>query len=129
MSCIFPLCCRPAIRDEFCISHAKHFAKPAPVKEKKKIAFRSAKRELKQKLYVEIVKKMLAENPYCEIKMDGCSWFANGLHHKIKRTEKNLCDKKNLLRACNFCNSALEKNDKWGRENGFVKSKFSIEES
>jgi len=69
----------------------------------------SDKRKEKQKEYVKLVKEMLSENPNCEIKMPGCLKIATGLHHKVKRTEKNLCDRKNLLRACDSCNGWCER--------------------
>lgn len=122
--CNFPLCKYPALND-FCIHHKKHFCKPEDKKEVKKIANLSAKRKELQKEYVKIVKGLLTENPNCQIKAPGCTVIMQGCHHVIKRSAKNLCDKANLIRACNSCNLYLENNDEWARENGFVKSKFS----
>ena len=96
-----------------------------PEKEKAKgIAKQSDKRKVDQKAYRKIVKEMLAENKNCMVKAPGCTKIAQGLHHVVKRSPKNLLDKTNLLPCCNFCNSFLENNDAWGRERGFVKSKY-----
>ena len=123
--CNFPLCKYPALND-FCIHHKKHFCKSEHKKEIKKIATLSAKRKELQKEYVKIVKGLLTVNPNCQIKATSCCTVkADGLHHIIKRSAKNLCDKSNLIRACNSCNLFLETNDAWARKNGFVKSKFS----
>lgn len=122
--CNFPLCKYPALND-FCIHHKKHFFKPEDKKEVKKIANLSAKRKELQKEYVKIVKSILKVDTNCQIKATGCTRIAQGLHHVVKRSEKNLCDLNNLLRACNSCNLYLENNDEWAREKGFVKSKFS----
>jgi len=96
-----------------------------PEKEKlKAIAKQSDKRKVDQKAYRKIVKEMLKENKYCMVKAPGCTKLAQGLHHVVKRSPSNLLDKTNLLPCCNFCNGFLENNDAWGRERGFVKSKF-----
>lgn len=93
-------------------------------KEGKGIAVFSEKRKKANKVYREIVKEILSKDKRCKIKAPGCTGTAQGLHHIIKRSPKNLTDKENLIPACNHCNSYLESHDAWGREQGFVKSKF-----
>lgn len=77
-------------------------------KEKKSINKESEKRKEVNKEYRKIVKEMLKSNPMCEIKEVGCTGKADGLHHKQKRSEKNLLNKKYLMRACNSCNLWVE---------------------
>jgi hypothetical protein len=122
--CEYPLCSRITERNGFCFLHATHFAGAKPSKEQKKIAARSDKRVKDQKEYVKIVKSMLAENPNCEIKMEGCQTKATGLHHKQKRGPKNFLDRANLLRACNNCQLFVELNSKTALSKGFTISRF-----
>ena len=129
LKCIYPLCkqyVKPG--SDMCFSHHIKF-KAKDLKVTKPIAKMSAKRKELQNLYVGIVKNMLKENPNCQIKSPACEGKASGLHHKIKRSEKNLCEASNLIRACSKCNLYVEENDAWGREKGFVKSKFKVDES
>lgn len=124
-NCTFPLCGNPAVREGFCTHHARVYAPASKAKPAARIPYRSEKRERLQKEYRELVKQMLSENKNCQIKAPCCTKKAEGLHHIVKRTEKNLCDKANLIRACNHCNLYIETHDSWAREKGFVKSKFS----
>lgn len=123
-TCEFPLCSRKVERNGFCFLHAPHFAGPKPEKAKTKIAPRSEKRKQDQKEYVKIVKDMLAENPNCEVKMEGCSKIATGLHHKQKRGPKNFLNRENLIRACNNCQLFIELNSKKALASGLTVSRF-----
>jgi hypothetical protein len=122
--CEYPLCSRITERNGFCFLHATHFAGAKPSKEQKKIAARSDKRVKDQKEYVKIVKSMLAENPNCEIKMEGCQTKATGLHHKQKRGPKNFLDRANLMRSCDNCQLFVELNSKTALSKGFTISRF-----
>ncbi|WP_428400337.1 hypothetical protein ABDK00_014210 [Niabella insulamsoli] len=63
------------------------------------------------KEYSKLVQDMRNESPLCEVKIKGvCTGIMEGLHHLQKRTRKNLCDRNNVIRACNACNSWIEKN-------------------
>lgn len=93
-------------------------------KKKKPISIMSAKRMAQQRLYRKIVKEMLAENNRCEIKAPGCTGIAQGLQHKIKRSSKNLLNRKNLLRSCNSCNTWIENNPLEAIAMGVSASKF-----
>ena len=124
--CDFPLCKYPALREGFCVHHAKHFASPKMKAAPKPIPAKSKKRIAEDKVYKKIVAEMKEISDRCEIKSPVCTGEMQGLHHIVKRSPKNLCDRNNVLKSCNPCNSHLESNDKWARENGFVKSKFKI---
>jgi hypothetical protein len=100
------------------------------VKEEKKqvrISIMSVKRMAQQRLYRKIVKEMLAEDPCCEIKAPGCTGIAQGLQHKVKRSAKNLLNRKNLLRSCNSCNTWIENHPLEAIAMGVSASKFKEE--
>lgn len=99
----------------------------APEKEEKKpvkIKPFSKKREIKQREYRKLVDELLKKDGRCEINSPVCTKKAQGLHHVVKRSAKNLTDLKNLKRSCNACNDFLEANPDWGAEHGFIISKF-----
>lgn len=122
-SCSFPGCKQHPYRNGYCLSHNKIYGSLEVKKERKPIEANSQRRKKLQVEYVKLVKQMLQGNRYCEIKAPGCTHIAGGLHHIVKRSEKNLMDKNNLVRACNACNLYVELNVQWAVENGFVKSK------
>ena len=126
--CIFPLCKQYAVRDEFCLSHAKYFAGEKQVKKPVRISIHSVKRMAEQRLYRKIVKEMLEEDPRCEIKVPGCTGIAEGLQHKVKRSVKNLLNRKNLLRSCNSCNTWIENHPLEAIAMNVSASKFKPEE-
>jgi hypothetical protein len=107
-----------------CTMHHLKF-KAKDLKRVPTMAAQSDKRKALQREYVKIVKGMLKEDPMCAIISPFCNIYAQGMHHIIKRSEKNLCELNNLLRSCNACNLFLEEHDEWARAKGFVKSKFS----
>ena len=92
-------------------------------KVKKAINKQSDKRKELQKEYRKIVKEMLKSNPMCEIKEVGCTGKAEGLHHKQKRSEKNLLNKEFLMRACNSCNLWVETHPLEAMDKGYSISK------
>lgn len=99
-------------------------SKPEPEKKKKPIAHFSKKREKKQREYRKIVSKMLDENNRCQVEAPGCTKIANGLHHVVKRSPRNLLDENNLIPCCNKCNLWIEENSQLSMQFGLVKSKF-----
>jgi len=96
-----------------------------PVEKPKSVPIKkySDKRKEKQKEYVKLVKEMLKESDRCEMKTPVCTGKAQGLQHKEKRSEKNLCDRKNLLRSCNPCNMYVEQYPLYALEHGLSISK------
>lgn len=93
-------------------------------KEQVPIAKVSEQRKMDGKEYRKIVKEMLAENPNCEIKEQGCTVKANGLHHMKKRTPDTYLDKKFLKRSCNNCNLWAELHPLEAIQKGHSLSKF-----
>lgn len=98
----------------------------SPVKkEKKPIAKMSAKRLIENKKLKKIVDGLKAKDNKCQVKSPECARIGTGSHHIVKRSPKNLLDPENILLCCDPCNGFLERNVEWGRERGFIKSKFS----
>ena len=127
-NCIFPLCNSKAVRDEFCVSHAKYFAGEKEVKPKKAIPIKSVKRLAEDKLYKKIVKELLALHPGCKIKSPVCTGKAQGLDHLQKRSPKNYLQRSNLIPACNACQLYKEENPEWSNKNGTSISRFKKED-
>lgn len=117
--------------DQYLIERQRQKLGLAPAKEEKpkvRISIMSVKRMAQQRLYRKIVKEMLEEDPRCEIKAPGCTGIAEGLQHKVKRSSKNLLNRKNLLRSCNSCNKWIENNPLEAIAMGVSETKFKPEE-
>ena len=100
MSCTFPLCRFPSLSTSgFCFLHNRHFGTPVKKKPSKAINIKSVKRIVTDKLYKKVVDEMRAESDKCDMKLIGCTGTMQGAHHIQKRNAKNMCDRKNLLRA------------------------------
>lgn len=82
--------------------------RPQPIKVAVQPKVYSQKRAKQQIEYVAIVEEMLKENPYCEIREEGCENIATGLHHQKKRSPDTITDKRFLIRACDSCNAWCE---------------------
>ena len=117
--------------DQYLIERRNKMLGIATAKEEKKsvrISIHSVKRMAQQRLYRKIVKEMIEEDPRCEIKAPGCTGIAEGLQHKVKRTSKNLLNRKNLLRSCNSCNTWIENHPLEAIAMGVSETKFKPEE-
>lgn len=86
----------------------------------------SLKRQKVNREYLKIVVEMMAESNECEIKEEGCSFFASGLHHKKKRSPATITDRRFLIRACDNCNEWCERNPKQAIEKGYSISKHKV---
>ena len=103
----------------------ERFEKKLKRKDKKKgIRHFSEKREKKQREYRKLVSEILKEDNRCKVNAPGCLLTASGLHHKQKRTIKNLTDKNNLIPACNNCQTWIEEHPKEAEQKGLSISKF-----
>lgn len=107
------------------LQHDKIHGKKVEKKKAYKIKPESKKRAGLNRQYRKLVKGEAEKDNECQVKSPVCTFFMQGMHHVIKRTEGNLIDMDNLLKCCNSCNRFLEQNDAWAREQGFVKSKFT----
>jgi len=96
-------------------------------KDKQPVNQVSPKRKEDKKEYIKIVKQMMAESDLCEIKEDGCTGKASGLHHMKKRSPDTYLDKRFLKRACDNCNYWAELNPLEAIKKGHSISKHKIE--
>lgn len=122
MDCKFPNCKSHAQPNGYCIGH-RAYASFTVAKARKSPNKKSDTRKIEEKAYKKLVKEMVAVNNRCEIKAEGCTKIAEGLHHKQKRTPNNYLNKNNLIRACNNCNTWIENNPLEAIEKGFSVSK------
>lgn len=123
MTCSFPFCSRPAARGTMCFLHGAKYGDVKPKPEPKPIPQKSEKRKKVDAEYSKLKKQMMSESNKCEAGLAGCDKIAVDLHHKAKRTPKNICDRNNLLRVCRPCHQKIEANPLMALELGFSKSK------
>lgn len=81
----------------------------------------SAKRKEENKEYkkvAEAVKK--SGDGKCQINSPACIKSPVHPQHLVGRIGKRLTDRKKMIRACNPCNSYVEKHPTWAKANGFA---------
>lgn len=77
------------------------------VQKRRRINQRSARRVAAN--YGDFVRTRLELDMHCEVRMPGCTWLAEGLHHRRKRSAGGrLVSRLNTVRACNACNGRIE---------------------
>lgn len=110
--------------DGMCYYHYKYGAEK-PVKEKKvyEIPKESKKRAVENRIDRKQNKKIRDERPRCEMKLQGCTGAAEGVHHMKGRTGKRLTDPKFKIPACNHCNGLAERKPKDALAAGVSKSR------
>jgi hypothetical protein len=100
------------------------------LKEIKPIAKESKKRAVvNKKEYLPEAKQFIKENPVCMVGSPVCTKASQHVHHLKGRIGDNLTNKKYWMAACDKCNSWIEQNDLWSRQNGFKLSKFKKEDA
>jgi hypothetical protein len=77
----------------------------------------------KKKEYKKVSKELKATGDNCQIKSPVCINRPTYPHHVKGRIGKQLTNKKDLLRACNPCNTYIEDHPVWAKALGFKKSK------
>lgn len=95
------------------------------IKPTEPIARYSPKREgINQKQYIPKQKAFLKTHPFCELKLEGCTKMAQGVHHvEGKETIEKLLNEKEWKAACNPCNGEAERKDAEARDKGLKKTK------
>jgi hypothetical protein len=123
--CTWPIPCKnDCFEDhEFCRDHCKAqgISIRTPPKEKKAIAKRSKKQ-------VDIMKELslmypvfLEKHPVCELKLKGCTYNAETVHHLAGRIGDQVFEVKDWMASCFWCNNAIE-NDPEAHQKGLKKS-------
>ena len=74
----------------------------------KPIKRNSDKRAKQNRLYIKLNHKFLVENPYCQIKVNGCTINATQVHHKKGRIGELLTNVKWFCATCDNCHDWAE---------------------
>lgn len=130
--CKFPLCTRHAEDNGYCIGHRIYSgqkietAKPTKMvkRQSKPIAKKSKRATKAAPGYRKFVAAYLArpENAYCKIQAPGCQMVATCINHKKRRYKATKMNEKYIEPTCSSCNTYIENNDAWARENGHLES-------
>lgn len=92
-----------------CHNNDCHYCKRQAERAKKKpIAKVSKKRAPQNRLDRKQNKKIRAERPLCEMKLEGCTKYTQGVQHTEGRIGANLTDVSKKIAACNNCNLRAE---------------------
>jgi len=97
--------------------------RPKPVKKPTKIKNRTAQGAKEDRIYSELRKKYLEENPFCKAGLPGCTLNATEIHHKALRG-KNYLNIETWLPACSNCHKYIHDHPKESYEKGLLISKF-----
>jgi hypothetical protein len=93
--------------------------KRTPIKKK------SEKRKNDEKVYKELRKNFLNENPYCKAQLPGCTGMATECHHSKGRVGKNYLDVNTFVALCHACHVFVELNPVIAKELGLSQSRLS----
>lgn len=85
-------------------------------KKRKAISPISDKQAERLKVYRKNRDKYMKEHPFCEARLENCTFKATDLHHKKKRIGDNLTNQKYFMALCRSCHN-------------FIENKMSIEEA
>ena len=124
--CRFPLCKRISEHDGYCFHH-KMYSDKAP---KKKVQAEIPKQSARRKRERPILKKILATkiaacDGECQLKLPGCTFYAEEPDHVQKSSPNNYIDPKNINPSCRNCNGVKEKLVKLAKKKGLSKSRFA----
>ena len=89
----------------------------------------SKKRAILNRQRAKFVKKVLAEVPYCEARLDGCTHRSTDVHEILTRARGgSIIDRKNVAALCRRCHGFITVNPEWSQANGWMLSSWSTEE-
>lgn len=112
--------------DGLCYYHYKYGGdKPVKEEKKKPIPRESKKRAKENRIDRKQNKQIIAERPLCEMKLPGCTKYAEGVQHKKGRIGKRLTQVEHKIPACNNCNRRAEEKTKEARAKGVSESRLS----
>jgi hypothetical protein len=87
------------------------------------IARRSKKRSKQERLYTQLRKDYLNEQPFCEV--DGCDSDSSEIHHMAGRVGELLTDVTKFLAVCRPHHRYIEANPIEAKEKGYSLSRLS----
>lgn len=91
-----------------------------------KIAKRSKKGQKEDRLYSKLSKQFKIDNPYCKVKLDGCTHLTTDVHHR-KGRGIYLNEPKYWLPVCRSCHTKIELNPSLSIAKGFSISRLKDE--
>ena len=94
-------------------------ARPTAKKKGRGIPAMSEKRREDIKVYTQLRKKFLKENPMCEAGAYGCTKRATQVHHTRKRG-KHYLDEATFMPTCANCHRWIEEHKDQARELGWL---------
>lgn len=92
--------------------------RPKPKFKVIKISRRTKQGAKDDRLYNELRKQFLEENPFCQCGQPGCTKIATQCHHRKGRGILLLVIKF-FLAVCDSCHKKIESSPEWAKENGF----------
>ena len=95
------------------------FRSPRPKKKGKGIPAMSEKRKVEIRVYTQLRKKFLKQNPMCEAGAFGCTKRATQIHHTKKRG-KNYLNVETWMPTCAHCHRWIEDHKDQARELGWL---------
>ena len=122
--CQFPICPIHS-NSKYCIRRAVGSLVPDVIKKVYNIPKQSERRKRELPIYRKIVEDKIKESDgKCVLKLPGCTIYAQGGDHRVKRSPSNYIDPDNIFSACNFCNTEKERLSKLAIQTGITISKF-----
>lgn len=82
----------------------------------------SKKRSKQNSEYLKVRSEYLLKNPYCEMRIPGCTFIATDIHHTNKRYGNRLTDSKFFKSTCRHCHSILhdKMSNQEAKDKGFL---------
>ena len=124
--CRFPICKRISEHDGYCFHHKMYSSKAPAKKVHVEIPKKSARRKKEGRILKKIlVTKIAAVDGECQLKLPGCTFYAEEPDHVQKSSPNNYIDPKNINPSCRNCNGVKEKLVKLAKKKGLSKSRFA----
>jgi len=116
----------------------KYQLKNTGIKPKKGYKIPKISKSHKKKIdaYSHVANKYKNDNPFCEAKLEGCTFTTNDIHHKMGKVgyadqdslSKNitlLVDTRHFLPVCRSCHNYIEDHPEWSYKKGFSKRRLT----
>lgn len=88
----------------------------------------SKKRAVLNRQRAKFVRQVLAEVPYCEARLDGCTRRSTDVHEILTRARGgSIIDRKNVAALCRRCHAFITVHPEWSHRSGYMLSSWSNE--
>lgn len=89
----------------------------------------SKKRAALNRKRVKFVSEVLAEVPFCEARLEGCTGRSIDVHEILTRAHGgSIIDRENVAALCRRCHGFITVNPEWSLLNGWMLSSWSNKE-